>query len=314
MKNYLVLFFSSLCATIGFFSFTSNLYAAPLIDAGFKGTLWYSPQQTYENEPIRIYTAVYNQSPFDIIATIKLYEGNKLLGDTPLFLAQNTTFHQWFDVSVSSGTPTFVAVLSNSKKSNLGKELETVALLNTTSSPLQISIKTKPAAPKNSSITSTTNTSSPFFSTFTVSSDEQVNSTTSSTIVSSSTIFEGVVQNSSSFLNKFSEAIQPTITALTGNVKLHLANQKTKLDQELAENKNNRPVPLLEESAKRLEGKTTWLKIPREKIPSFKQLQSWSLGATLYILNTWWLMVLLLLVLFRALWKLWRFVKRGDNY
>jgi hypothetical protein len=108
--------------------------------------------------------------------------------------------------------------------------------------------------------------------------------------------------------------LQPPITALTGNVKLHLVNQKTKLDQELLENENNQPVPLLEESAKRLEGKTTWLKIPREKIPSFKQLQSWSLGATLYILNTWWLMLIIYLLVFRLLWKLWRSAtRRADD-
>lgn len=315
MKSIIVNFFKTILIVAGFFYCNISVDAAAL-DAGFKEKLWHTPEKTLYEEPVRIYTTIYNQSSFDIVGTIKLYQGTVFYQEVPLTLAQNTTLHEWFDVTITSGTPTFVAVLSDVKKSELGKLPEPITLLNPTSTVLKITPKKKPT-PVIISLVPTTTTSTPTFTT--VSSDDTASppsSFTSTTNNTSSTnqLLETTKKNTVSFLQTISEKIQPSLTNLTSHLTTRLIEQKQKIDKEIKDNKENEPVPLLADSAKHLEQKTPWLKIPRNYIPSFKELQSWSLGAALFVLRTWWLMLIILLLLLRALWKLWCYAKRGDDY
>lgn len=292
------------------------------LNAGFVNTLWYSQENWVVGEKIRIYTAIQNQSPQDIIGILYLYKNDKPVQDTPFSIAKGTIIHQWFDLEITTGTHKIYGVINKTYQSEAGKSPEEISIRFPTSS-----IAYKTAAIKNSPSTTllknnsvATSSSSSVYSTssilITVSSDQQTSTftTTSKELSTSSLPAEEKGFGQNSFISQTTHNTKNWIQKLTEGPINGLTEKKQLLDKELQEEKDHQPINLLEESAKKIESKTTFLKIPREKIPSLKQLQSWSLGASIIILNTWWLMLIIFGLLVWNIWKLWRYIRRSENY
>jgi hypothetical protein len=214
--------------------------------------------------------------------------------------------HNWFDLTITTGTHKIYEVFTNTKISKVESGTEAVTVRSQTSTIEQknSSPKTTPPPIENNNSTSTTTKSNTEI--ITVSSDAQAitKNGSSPSIPSTST--------TKTILNKTTAETKNFISGLTGGLVETLKKQKNLLDEDIKNKNNHEPVPLLADAAEKMEQKATFLKIPRDKIPSFATIQSWSLAAGIYILQTWWIMVLIFLLILRGLWKLWGFIRKRE--
>ena len=275
------------------------------LNAGFVNTLWYSSTDFVVGEKVRIYSAIQNQSPFDLVGEVKLFDNDKEIQKNSVAIASGNLIHHWFDFTITTGTHQMYEVLRNTKISNVSSTTEIALIQSPTSTVIQKISTTKPT-PLNSLATTT-----PFSSeTITVSSDAQAliknsapPSSTGATLSTTSIIMSKTTSQTKNF-----------ILNLTGGLVENLKKQKNLLDEDIKKNTNMEPLPVLEDAAREMEKKTTFLKIPREKIPSFENIQSWSLALSIYILQTWWLVLLILLLVLRGIWKILSFFRKKDRY
>lgn len=148
--------------------------------------------------------------------------------------------------------------------------------------------------------------------TFLLTNTSSLNTSSIKTTLTSTNEFVPPSLPSSSVLENTSEKTKSILHQITKTIDQYLVKQKVLLQKKLISTTNTDPIPLLENSAKQIESKTSWLKIPRDKIPSFLHIQIWILEILLYILRSWWLLLIILLALLRILWKLWRYLKKND--
>ncbi len=271
------------------------------LNAGFVNTLWYSSNDFILGEKVRIYSAIQNQSPFDLVGEIKLFDNDKEVQKNSLSIAEGTLVHNWFDLTITTGTHKIYEVFTNTKISKVESGVEPVPIRSQTSTIEQKNSTPKipsPSTPENTNSNTTSSITQNDPQTLTASSDAQTR------IKNTSTSDSNFSSSSKTIINKTSTETKNFITSVTGGLIETLKKQKEILDEENKAKNNHQPVPLLADAAKQVEQKNTWFKIPQEKIPSYKQLLSWLLAATIYLVGTWWFWVIMLIILLKLLWKI----------
>jgi hypothetical protein len=92
-----------------------------------------------------------------------------------------------------------------------------------------------------------------------------------------------------------------------------LDDEQRSLEEQIKTTTTSQPIAVLDQAATELEKKTTFLKIPRDQLPTSTRAYIWLIEAAKYILSTWWIMLILLLIILRTLWKLWRRIQRSEE-
>jgi hypothetical protein len=112
-----------------FLPFTTKAATEPVpMNAGFISGIWYSTNSFYIGDKIRIYSAMQNNSGFDILGTMNFYDGKTLLGASDFSVVNGQLVERWTDWMVTPGTHNIFAKISNAQKSEIGKPPEPITL------------------------------------------------------------------------------------------------------------------------------------------------------------------------------------------
>lgn len=285
-----------------FFGLLPNTKAAEMLNAGFTQTLWYSSNDFFTNETIRVYSALQNQSGFDLTGKIQLYDNDRLMEEAPFALANGTITYQWSDLKLSQGTHKLYKKIIEVKKSviNLPSELVEVKYPTSTSDE-------KVVIPKKQNITPTTTAQAASSSNLFIGPLPTISIETAQTPSSSAITPDAPSYSDKSGSSPFLDKTKEIIGNMTNGLVKKLEDKKNQL---AADTTNTQPLPILEKPINELEKKTPFLKIPRDKLPTLAQVYTTLLSAAIWMLNTWWVVLLFYLLIIVTLWRIWRRMRR----
>ncbi len=121
-------------ATFLIILFFPLLAQAEKINAGFVSGVWYSRSPFFAGDDIRIYSAIQNQSDFDIVGKIEFYDKQNLIGSSDFSVISGRLIEGWVDWKVTAGNHSVYVRIAEAKKSEVGGQEEEVELQFTTSS------------------------------------------------------------------------------------------------------------------------------------------------------------------------------------
>jgi len=102
--------------------------AVETINAGFVSGLWYSSNTFFAGDNVRIYSAVQNNSGFDIIGKIQFFDNEEIIGESEFSAINGQLVEKWADWNVKKGDHNIYIKLINTKKAIIGGNLESVDL------------------------------------------------------------------------------------------------------------------------------------------------------------------------------------------
>ncbi len=97
-------------------------------NAGFVSGVWYSQTPFFKGDQIRIYSAIQNQSGFDIIGQVQFYDGDSVIGQADFSVINGRLVEEWVDWQATEGEHSISAKITEAKKSEVGQEPETITL------------------------------------------------------------------------------------------------------------------------------------------------------------------------------------------
>ncbi len=315
-----ILFF--ILTTVGLPILVQAADTTPL-NAGFVGSIWYSSNKIAPDDRIRVYSAIQNQTNFDIIGTIELYDNGELSGTTNFSLVKGSLAQSWIDWAAKSGKHQLYEKIINTKKWEVGKDPVAITIQNSESNTdlptiaepiLDNATSSTPPSVTQTTLTPPTNNNTPI--------PEGVNSAFSTTSTTSATSSSTLATTATNTAEAIGEKIAGAWNA-TGhnfydttinNLSNMLIQKQIELEQQIAASSS---PPLLQKQLQDLDKNSPYLKIPSEKAPTVNHVYKWVIGAALFTLNTWWLMTILLLLaartIFRLFARLWRRHHRDDE-
>jgi hypothetical protein len=98
-------------------------------NAGFVSGVWYSKTPFFAGETIRIYSAVQNQSGYDITGTIKFFDDGKIIGESDFSAINGRLVEKWIDWKVTEGEHKIQTKIFDAKKSLPGGGEEAISLI-----------------------------------------------------------------------------------------------------------------------------------------------------------------------------------------
>lgn len=98
------------------------------LNAGFVQGLWYSKTPFFAQEPVRIYTAIQNNSGFDIQGKVEFLVNGKSVGEPSFSALEGRIVETWADWSVPYGNHTVSARIQQAFKVEIGKQPEAISL------------------------------------------------------------------------------------------------------------------------------------------------------------------------------------------
>lgn len=285
------------------------------LNAGFVNSLWYSSTKFTPGQTIRIYSTIQNQSGYDLVGKLQLYDNNSLKAEKDFSIVNGTMLQQWFDLTITTGTHKLYKKISEIKKSEIQKTLETITIQNSTS---QIDEKiSEPTEPPTKTLTSST------VSSFIHLTTSSINLLEKNTVASSTNVATTTDNNNQTTAPDYADktdyspvvaTAKKLVDISTAGIIKKLENTKDQLAEQLKNSSSSKPLPLLEKPIEELEKKTPFFKFPREKLPTLNHVYSWLITTLLYLLHTWWVVILFYLVIIIGLWRLWRRLRRNDDF
>ncbi len=297
MSRHLKTAFITLFIAAGALIVPGNAASASTLNAGFIDTLEISPAIPREGEHARVYGRLRNTSDKDLTGTVQLLENKNPRQQKTVAIAHGDDITVWFDITIPSSPLTVTLEFVNGKTSISGEPSASIYLAFATSSALTIThAGAAPSPPPSSSpnslplpsTTSSTSSTRTWGEILGISSSSPA--TTSTT--ASSTLLATVMEKTKTVIDGVSETIIPLVE-----------REKEKNKEQQA---SSTPLPLLEKAAQKLEEKNSFLRIPRDELPSIQDLKAWGYAILLFALKTWWVMLIIYLLLFRSLYILWR--------
>jgi len=126
-----------LSTVLGIFCFSVvQAQTTTAINAGFVNGIWYSKTPFFNGDDVRIYSAVQNQSQFDIIGKINFFDNGELIGSVDFSATTGQLAQKWIDWKASGGNHALHATVSDVKKTLPGKEPEAVEIGNVSLPPV----------------------------------------------------------------------------------------------------------------------------------------------------------------------------------
>ncbi len=288
------------------------------VNAGFVGSIWYSNNKIVAGDKIRVYSAIQNQTNYDIVGIVELYDNGELNGTTSFSLVKGSLAQSWIDWTAASGKHQLYEKITQAKKWEVGKDPVPINIqFGESNTDLQeifnpppaitsstAEIKKDEVSPNPGVGSSTAPSSSPGVGGEPISPSSTIGEKTHSII---NTVGEKTTEAWNSTGNKVYESVINSLSNL-------LTQKQAELDKQIAERTS---PPLLQKQLEEMDKKSEYLKIPSEKAPTINHVYKWILGVALYIINTWWIFTIIILLVARAIFKigkkLWPRTKQDEN-
>lgn len=350
MKKILSFLFACLIATAPL-----PALAAPegTMNAGFISGIWYSTNSFFIGDKIRIYSAMQNNSGYDIIGTITFYDSQNIIGSSDFSVINGALIQRWADWTVTPGTHNIYARISNARKSEIGKNPEPITLASEASTPdtKTATIDPEHLAPEIPSPTEQTSTSSAATTTEIqsentaeesdpgaiqkvidivqkitdqllgrTSPEENGSPTISHTDTPAHTSSSVAPENTTTSIPNTETAETASSASTTSSSSSigsffaeKISKKKKRLDEKLAAEAEPKPIGALAKPLTALQAKIPFIAFPPEYVPSSGRLFSWFLGILIAICQTWWLLLIVFLLILRWIWKIFWFFWRRDR-
>lgn len=120
--------------TLGILSVFISVFNAPRVEAGetvnagFVSGLWYSSNDFFAGDSVRIYSAIQNNSGFDIVGKIQFFDNEDIVGDSEFSVINGRLIEKWTDWSVKKGDHNIYIKLTDTKKAIIGGGFEPITL------------------------------------------------------------------------------------------------------------------------------------------------------------------------------------------
>ncbi|MCH7828751.1 hypothetical protein IH982_02745 [Patescibacteria group bacterium] len=111
-----------------FLFFPFSLAFAQETNAGFVQGVWYSKTPFFAGDTIRIYTAIQNNSGFDIQGTIEFLVNGNNIGESSFSAANGRITEAWSDWKVTQGNYSVAAHIKEAFRVEIGKNPEPISL------------------------------------------------------------------------------------------------------------------------------------------------------------------------------------------
>ena len=95
------------------------------LNAGFVEGLWYSKQQFFAGDTVRVYVALRNSSAADISATIEFFDNDELIGTRTVAALSGRLIEAWTDWETAAGEHKLAARLTNLVIDEIGQSAKT---------------------------------------------------------------------------------------------------------------------------------------------------------------------------------------------
>jgi len=103
------------------------------VNSGFVSGIWYSQTPFFADETIRIYSAIQNESGFDITGSIRFYDNDNIIGESNFSSISGHLIEEWVDWAVTEGEHKIKVEIINPVKSSPDSAPEAITLLSSIS-------------------------------------------------------------------------------------------------------------------------------------------------------------------------------------
>jgi len=292
----------------------SILAQSSTINAGIVRGLWYSKVPFFAGDQIRIYTALQNQSSFDITGMIQFLDGEIIIGESEFSVVDGGLIKEWIDWEVTQGYHSISIKVINVQKHELNKDPEPIFLnLGTLGVDEQfadfdtdgdligneedldddndgISDEEEIIIGTNPLIADTDSDG--------ISDGEEIERGTDPLVPDEIEVEENleVIEQVEKVLNFTKEEADKILQGIIERVE----SKKFVIQREIEEETS--PKPIFEKALAFIGSNFGFLKISEEEIPTRNHLYSWFLGVIIFILEKAWLIIIVFLVA-RIFWK-----------
>lgn len=105
-----------------------HLEAEETVNAGFVSGLWYSSNNFFGGDNVRIYSAIQNNSGFDIIGKIQFFDNEEIIGESEFSVISGRLVEKWTDWIAKNGDHNIYIKLIDTKKAVIGGGYESITL------------------------------------------------------------------------------------------------------------------------------------------------------------------------------------------
>lgn len=98
------------------------------MNAGFVSGIWYSEYPFFAGDDVRIYTALQNQSGFDITGKIQFFDKDQVLGENEFEVIDGRLIEKWTDWAATAGEHEIYVKLIDTYKTIAGNDPEPIDL------------------------------------------------------------------------------------------------------------------------------------------------------------------------------------------
>jgi hypothetical protein len=295
------------------------VFASNSINAGIVNGIWYSKLPFFVGDNVRIYTAIQNQSGFDIKGVVQFLDNNEIIGETSFTASNGSFIKEWTDWSVSYGEHSISAKITEAKR--MGGNSEPVSLnldfVNTDQQFADYDTDYDGIGDKNDldrdndglinkeEIELGTNPLVIDTDNDGLSDQEEIEKGTDPlTPNKRKSIFVNLLSEEQfELLKSFLNQTKEKTNSVREKVLVKIEKEKAKTEEEIKESK---PKPVLDSSLALLGTDEYSLKIPKENIPSWKELYNSFLGLNIYVIRRPWLLAVSCLITARFIWKIKR--------
>lgn len=94
-----------------------------------QGNIWYSKDPFYDGDKIRVYTAIFNSSVYDLLGTAEFYDNDKPIGKMDFSVASGGKLKEvWADWQATLGNHKISARIVKAQISKVGTQTETIII------------------------------------------------------------------------------------------------------------------------------------------------------------------------------------------
>lgn len=304
MRSFLFKISVSLVAISAVFSLANApVFAQEEVNAGFVGGIWFSSDPFFAGDDVRVYAAIQNQSGLDLIGTVQFFDNDNLISESDFSIISGGLIGVWTDWKVAEGEHSFYGKIVSANKSEVGED------------PVLITLKfgdsgvSQRIADIDTDGDKIGNAKDPDDDNDGISDEEEIRLGTDPLIPdiredsvddenkTSSTTIQKIIE----MAKKGTDLVGSKTKSITEKIAKNLEEKRDKIKEEIrvAGNISN-------------EGEEDLPADEKKKVSMWKKAYVWLLSALIFVLNTWWLSLIVIVLIFRTLWKLtsrWRFRK-----
>lgn len=300
---------------------TFNIAFAESLEISFANDFRYSHTPFFAGEDLRVYSTLQNSSGFDLQGIINFYDNDKFIGDFNFFIANGKFIESWTDWRPSEGEHNLSIKISSLKKLEIAKEPKAVIL------DKEISLSKKQVVDIDTDKDGIGNKEDLDDDNDNISDKKEIEQGTnplvfdkapivkekdipkvkadSDKIISETKVAEGLFEN----VKNITEATLEKSKELSQETTIFLEKQKEAIDEKIEKDKiielaqKELQDPSIEEEKK---GVNLYTANIIDAVPNLKEIYSFILGVLIFIFNTWWVLLGVILLLLYLVWRMIR--------